>query len=305
MPSSHRRWFWQWCCLHARDYIARKVFVCADCARNAISEIVCEFYVTRSSLVLRANFFMPSRPATIARRPRDPVRTKGRLLAAGIELFAAHGFHGVAVDAIVAAAGCNKRMLYHYFSDKEGLYAAVLQAVYARMEQVEMKPLPAAATTADVVREMMARHFEFLARDSEFVNLLMWENLNQGRVLARYPDLLTKTPVITRLREVLDAAKRRGEIGDVGDVRHLLILMMGMCFIYFANRHTLHQAIGLDLDQPRVQAEGLAMAQRMFLAYLGLAGTEDGPAGSRKAVNRTPPAGRSPRGPTARGHRQG
>jgi len=186
---------------------------------------------------------MPSQPATIPRRPRDPVRTKGRLLAAGTKLFAAHGFHGVAVDAIVAAAGCNKRMLYHYFGDKEGLYAAVLQAVYTRMEQVEMKPLPAAATTADVVREMMARHFEFLARDPEFVNLLMWENLNQGRVLARYPDLLTKTPVITRLREVLEAARRRGEIDDVGDVRHLLILMMGMCFIYFANRHTLKQAV--------------------------------------------------------------
>jgi len=104
---------------------------------------------------------------------------------------------------------------------------------------------------------------------------------------------------------VLDAAKRRGEIGDVGDVRHLLILMMGMCFIYFANRHTLHQAIGLDLDQPRVQAEGLAMAQRMFLAYLGLDDERNGPAKGRKAISRTPPAGRSPRGPTARGRRRG
>ena len=247
---------------------------------------------------------MPTRPATIARRPRNPARTRGRLLAAGIELFAKHGFHGVAVDTIVAKAGCNKRMLYHYFGDKEGLYAAVLQAVYTRMEQVEMKPLPAAATTADVVREMMTRHFDFLAGDPEFVNLLMWENLNEGRILARHPDLLTKAPVIERLREVLDAAKRRGEIGDVGDVRHLLILMMGMCFIYFANRHTLHQAIGLDLDQPRVQAEGLAMAQRMFLAYLGLDDEGNGPAKGRKAISRTPLAGRSPRAPTARGRRR-
>ena len=249
---------------------------------------------------------MPTRPATIARRPRNPARTRGRLLAAGIELFAKHGFHGVAVDTIVAKAGCNKRMLYHYFGDKEGLYAAVLQAVYTRMEQVEMKPLPAAATTADVIREMMARHFNFLAGEPEFVNLLMWENLNEGRILARHPDLLTKTPVIDRLREVLEAAKRRGEISDVGDVRHLLILMMGMCFIYFANRHTLHQAIGLDLDQPRVQAEGLTMAQRMFLAFLGLDDEGNGPAcGGDEPVNKMPVAGRSPRAPTARGRRRG
>lgn len=248
---------------------------------------------------------MSSRTVTITRRPRDPVRTKGRLLAAGIELFARHGFHGVAVDTIVATADCNKRMLYHYFGDKEGLYAAVLQAVYTRMEQVEMKPLPAEATTADVVREMMARHFEFLARDPEFVNLLMWENLNEGRILARHPDLLTKTPVIERLREVLDAAKCRGEIEAVGDVRHLLILMMGMCFIYFANRHTLKQAIGLDLSRPRVQAEGLAMAQQMFLAHLGLAGDRAATVDAvRQPVSKTKPAGRSPRAPTAKGRRR-
>ena len=65
-------------------------------------------------------------PATRTRkampRPRNPVRTRSRLLAAGVKLFAARGYHGVAVDEIVAVARCNKRMLYHYFGDKEGLY---------------------------------------------------------------------------------------------------------------------------------------------------------------------------------------
>lgn len=205
-----------------------------------------------------------------SRRPRDPARTKGSLLAAGIRLFAAHGYHGVAVDRIVADAGCNKRMLYHYFGDKEGLYVAVLQAVYGRMEEVEMAPLPKDFSTADIIREMMARHYAFLDRNPEFVNLLLWENLNQGRLLARHPRLLSKDPIISTLREVLEQAQRRGEIDAVGDVRHLLILMIGMCFISFSNRHTLRQAVGLDLDASSVRAEGLRMAQEMFLAYLGL-----------------------------------
>lgn len=214
---------------------------------------------------------MNSRPSAANRGRRDPARTKASLLAAGIRLFARHGYHGVAVDEIVAAAGCNKRMLYHYFGNKEGLYTAVLHAVYTRLERVEMKPLPEEATTAEVIREMIARHFDFLSRDPEFVNLLLWENLNEGRILARHPDVLTKSAVITRLREVLSAAKDRGEIGDVGDVRHLLILMIGMCFIYFSNRYTLQQATGLELDRPSVQGEGLRLAQEMFLAHLGLA----------------------------------
>jgi AcrR family transcriptional regulator len=212
---------------------------------------------------------MVSRPRSAKRRVRDPVRTKQSLLTAGIQLFASRGFHGVSVDEIVAAAGCNKRMLYHYFGDKEGLYAAVLQAVYARLEQVEMQPMAKDAATADVIREIMARYFDFLSHDPEFVNLLLWENLNDGRVLARHPHLLTKAPVLALLREILEAAHRRGELDDVGDVRHLLILMIGMCFIYFSNRHTLRQSVGLDIDRPSVRAEGLRTAQRMFLAYLG------------------------------------
>lgn len=210
------------------------------------------------------------KPRTPKPRTRDPVRTKGNLVAAGIRLFAARGFYGVAVDEIVAAAGCNKRMLYHYFGDKEGLYVAVLHAVYVRLEQVELSSMPDDASTADVVCTVMKRYFDFLARDQEFVNLLMWENLNEGRLLARHPHLLTKGPVIMRLREVLEMARRRGEIRDVGDVRHLLILMIGMCFIYFSNRYTLRQAVGLDLNRASVRAEGLRVAQEMVLAHLGL-----------------------------------
>ncbi len=203
-------------------------------------------------------------------RTRDPVRTKGNLLAAGIHLFASRGFHGVAVDEIVAQAGCNKRMLYHYFGDKEGLYVEVLQTVYARMEQVEMAPLPAAATTAAKICEIMERHFTFLVSNQEFVNLVMWENLNEGRLLTRHPHLLSKMPLIEKLHSILEQARQQGEIHHVGDTRNLVILMIGLCFIHVSNRHTLHQTIGLDLSCPTVQTEALRMAQAMFLSGLGL-----------------------------------
>jgi AcrR family transcriptional regulator len=201
---------------------------------------------------------------------RDPARTRSRLLAAGVRLFSARGFHGVAVDEIVAAATCNKRMLYHYFGDKEGLYVEVLRHVYARMEAAEMAPLPATATTEQAIRAVIARHFEFLAENPAFVKLLLWENLNEGRLLAKHPGLLSKAPIIERLREILERGRDRGELAGVGDVRHLLVLMIGMCFIYFSNRHTLRQAVGLDADRPEVQRRGLRLAQNAFLAAVGL-----------------------------------
>jgi AcrR family transcriptional regulator len=47
-------------------------------------------------------------------------------LQAALVCFAAHGPNGARVDEISAAAGVNKRMLYHHFGDKAGLYQAVL-----------------------------------------------------------------------------------------------------------------------------------------------------------------------------------
>lgn len=37
------------------------------------------------------------------------------------------GDAGLRVDAVAAAAGCNKRLIYHYFSNRERLIAAVYQ----------------------------------------------------------------------------------------------------------------------------------------------------------------------------------
>src|SRR5437016_5435911 len=58
---------------------------------------------------------------------RNPRRTRDRILAAALKEFAAKGFHGARVDLIARRARINKRMLYHYFGDKEGLFKAVLR----------------------------------------------------------------------------------------------------------------------------------------------------------------------------------
>ena len=63
---------------------------------------------------------------------RDPERTRAAILAAATAEFTANGLTGARVDAIAARARVNKRMIYHYFGDKDGLYLAVLEATYER-----------------------------------------------------------------------------------------------------------------------------------------------------------------------------
>ena len=68
---------------------------------------------------------------------RDPDATKSRILAAAWHEFAQKGFAGARVDAIAARSGANKRMIYHYYGDKEGLFVAVLEAAYDRARSAE------------------------------------------------------------------------------------------------------------------------------------------------------------------------
>lgn len=57
--------------------------------------------------------------------------TRGRLLAAGRELFAVQGYAAVSTQAIVDGAGVTRGALYHQFGDKAGLFAAVYEEVEA------------------------------------------------------------------------------------------------------------------------------------------------------------------------------
>lgn len=53
--------------------------------------------------------------------------TKAALVAAARELFAARGYQAVPADEIVRAAGVTRGALYHHYSDKQGLFRAVVE----------------------------------------------------------------------------------------------------------------------------------------------------------------------------------
>ena len=55
--------------------------------------------------------------------------TLGRILVAAKAEFAASGLAGARVDAIAAAAGVTKQLVYHYYEGKEKLFEAVLAEV--------------------------------------------------------------------------------------------------------------------------------------------------------------------------------
>lgn len=62
-----------------------------------------------------------------------------------LRLFAEHGYHGVTMDEVVAAAGGSKATLYRYFSSKEDLFEALIDDVRSGAEAA-----PSVADLADL-----------------------------------------------------------------------------------------------------------------------------------------------------------
>ena len=58
---------------------------------------------------------------------RNPEQTRLKLMATATQLLLANGPEGLRVDEVASAAAVNKRMIYHYFKNKDGLYQRVLQ----------------------------------------------------------------------------------------------------------------------------------------------------------------------------------
>src|SRR2546421_12081337 len=101
---------------------------------------------------------------------RDPERSRERILEAAFNEFAAKGFAGARVDSIARDASINKRMLYHYFGDKEGLFREVLRK---KMTQRRAWNL----ATPDDPMSSLPYWFDLACKDRNWVRLLEREAL--------------------------------------------------------------------------------------------------------------------------------
>ncbi len=205
-------------------------------------------------------------PKVVAKR--NPERTKGRLLRAAIRLFSAKGYHGVSVDEIVGSAKTNKRMVYHYYGSKNGIYLAALKDVFSRLSKVEVQAVEETARPDEKLQHLLAANFKFLDENPEFVRLLLWENLAQGRHVARHPELVDKNPFMDRFGAIIQEGVTSGMFRAPQDTKHLLINIIALCFIYYSNHYSLAASLRVNLDTPRNRA--LRLKQASDLLFHGL-----------------------------------
>jgi AcrR family transcriptional regulator len=196
------------------------------------------------------------RGTSVAGAPRDPERTRASILEAATREFATEGFSGARVDAIAARANINKRMLYHYFGNKEDLYLSVLEETYRGIRAAErtlhLEDLP----PDQGIERLVTFTWEYFLAHPEFLSLLNTENLMRARHLKRSKRIQElHSPLVGLFRSGVDPVQLYVSIASLG-------------FFYLSNRWTLSTIFGRDLNSDKALEERGAHIVEVVLGYL-------------------------------------
>lgn len=203
------------------------------------------------------------------KRPRQPDVTRRNILDAALVEFAAHGLAGARVDEIAARSGSNKRMIYEYFGNKEGLWLTVLEGAYARMREEEHTIDVARMKPVDGMRYLMEFNFRFCARNPEFIALLSAENLNKSSYLRGSEKIQQLySPLLAVIRDLLDRGQREGVFRKGVDPVHVYLTIASLGTCYFSNIHTLSTIFDRDLGSAAELKSRTEHCVNVLLGYL-------------------------------------
>src|SRR5579862_3564332 len=108
------------------------------------------------------------REASAAARHRDSVETRATILKAAERIYAECGLAGARTEAIAAAAGVNKALLYYYFKSKEGLYQAIVGTQLQQFQQQAREVLSTKGPAGPVLLGYVSYHFDFISTHPHF-----------------------------------------------------------------------------------------------------------------------------------------
>ncbi len=199
---------------------------------------------------------------------RSRADSRAAILDAAGRIFAANGLSGARADAIAAAAGVNKALLYYYFRSKENLYWAVLEDQVIAFQQKALAVLSQDGPAGDILLEYVATHFDFI-RAHPYYPRLFQRMVMAGDRRAQRLAAERLAPVAARLDALLRRGIRDGEVRPC-DVLHTAISLVALTVFYFAAAPVIRLVSGVDALSPaqlrKRKAEVLAFVRHGLLA---------------------------------------
>lgn len=180
-------------------------------------------------------------PAKSARKPRtrDAEATKARILEAAKREFAKNGLGGARVDVIAEKASANKRMIYHYFDSKEGLFQTILENAYVDIRTAEQKLNLDHLDPKDALEKLVRFTWEYYLKNPEFITLVNSENLHRAKHLKKSEIVkVYSRKFVSMVKTILDRGVETGVFRPEVDPVQLNITIAAIGYYYLTNRFT-------------------------------------------------------------------
>jgi len=206
---------------------------------------------------------------TAPAKKRNPAITKRSILDAALEEFSTYGLGGARVDRIAERAGANKRMLYHYFGNKDALFLAALEEAYADIRSAERELELETVNPIDSIRRLVTFTWDYYDENPQFLSLLNSENLHKAVHLKQSKRIQAlHSPFIEMLRRIVEKGESQGLFRPGVDPVQLYLSIASVCYFYFSNIHTLSVVFGVDLGAKEALSLRRAHAVDVILGYL-------------------------------------
>lgn len=204
--------------------------------------------MTRMTTVRRKRARLPGRPTG---GNEDDIRAA--LLDAAGKLFLKHGFDRVTARQIAAAAGTTPAMIHYYFSNKLGLFRAMLDAAIAPLRE-RLAGLLSQTDGAMDIPSLIAAHMRTVATHSWIPVFILNEVLvEKGQFRATFIKEIAgrQLPLVI---ELLERGRAAGTFRQDMNPKLAALSLLSLCMFPFLTKPVSSAALGLkyegeELDQ--------------------------------------------------------
>lgn len=169
--------------------------------------------------------------------PYDASATRSRLIEAATREFAAHGLAGARVDRIADAAAANKRAIYDYFTNKQGLFDTAL----ARVTDDLIQAIP---LDENDLPNYAGELFDYLQKHPHTVRILAWQRLERPHAGPPIPKAFLEH--IAQLRDRPRAKTSEQPLAPLD----LIVLTIGLANAWHLSAPALLASQGIDPADP-------------------------------------------------------
>ena len=197
---------------------------------------------------------------------RNPDDTKRRILAAAKAEFAKKGLGGARVDDIAARAKANKRMMYHYFGNKDDLFSHVVEDAYAEFREREAALELDSLDPVAAIMALIAFIWKYFLDNPEFITLVNSENLHKARHIKKSQRMQEMSrSFVGRMQQLLERGANVDVFRKGLDPVQVNITIAAVGYYYLTNRFTGSIVFERDMMAPAALAARLKFNTQTIL----------------------------------------